>query len=188
MIRVFGALACLALAACSYSPVPITSTKGKQSDDRLLGQWQYTIEEAAEEKPETVSIEKADHGELIAHTSYEDGQPQESGDFRVVLARFGKERYASMTSATPGETIYGLIRYEFSDADHFVVYVPDLDQLKSAVDSKRIAGKWTEDRHMASIQLDTSAEELRAFVIANGTRIFSVRFVVFERLPTPRRP
>jgi len=74
MIRVALALGCLQLAACSMSPVPITAAGGKQSDDRLLGLWRYTIIEAEDEKTELVSIEKHRSGDLIAQV-YEDGRP-----------------------------------------------------------------------------------------------------------------
>jgi hypothetical protein len=190
------ALGCLQLAACSLSPVPITSAGGKQSDDRLLGLWQYIFEGSAQEKIQFVSIEKNDKGDLISQALYEDGRPQDEGDSRVVVARLGNERYVSVTHTDPDvRELYALIRYEFSDADHFVLYAPDLEQLKAATDSKLIAGKWVEDRHMSHIQLDASEKELRAFVIAHGKRIFSVKTLEFERTKqlsgpetTPPRP
>jgi len=184
MTRILVVLACLQLAACSMSKVPITSTGGKQSDERLLGLWQYTIEEAAEEKTELVSIEKHRSGDLVSQV-YEDGRPSEEGEMRVVVARLGIERYLSVTHPDPGEKIYVLTRYEFSDTDHFVLFAPDLDQLKAATDSKLIGGKWVEDRHMSSIHLDASAKELRAFVNAHGKRIFSVKTLEFERVKQP---
>jgi len=115
---------------------------------------------------------------------------------RVVVARLGIERYLSVTHPDPDEKMYLLTRYEFSDADHFVLFAPDLEQLKVATDSKLIAGKWVEDRHMSNIQLDASKKELRVFVAAHGKRIFNIRTLEFERVKqrnngpetTPRRP
>ncbi len=187
MIRTLVALGLLLLAACTTSPVPITSPDGKQSDEALLGRWQYTLED----ETETIFIKKVDGELLVTGESSEGGGPS-PGDFRVIVARLGDQRYASFTDAELAAgnhpRKYILTRYRFRDADHVELYLADEDLLMDAVSRKQIAGKPLEDRHTSGVELSASTEALQGFIRAHGPRIFNAKLLVLSRLKQPAVP
>ena len=173
MMRILAALTFVALAACTRSPVPITTPAGSQPDDALLGQWQNTLEG----KTESIFIKSGDNGELIVTGETPEGGTQ-AEDFHVIVARLGRQRYASgYMVAPPGEQAYPgsywLMRYEWRDTDHFAVYGADDELLMDAINRKLIAGAAYDDRHTPGIELSASTEDLRAFIKAHGARIFT---------------
>jgi hypothetical protein len=188
VIRVLVAVGFLLLAACTRSPVPITSPAGSQPDDALIGEWEYTLEDDTE----SIFIRKGDNGELlVAGETVEGGPPAE--DFHVIVARIGRLRYVSAyIVAPPGEkpyaASYNLLRYELRDSDHFALYGANDDLLMNAINRKLIAGAPYEDRHLPGIELSANPEELRAFIKAHGARIFTVGPVEFTRVKQQAMP
>jgi hypothetical protein len=184
MKRLLAVLTCLALTACTRSPVPITAKEGSKPDARLHGQWQFVLTD--EDAPETIVIERDDNGELIV-SGEAPGRGREDDYFHVIVARIGKHHYASVyTVAPPNEEAYPpsfmLLRYELRDADYFAVYGADEDLLMDAINRKLIAGAPYEDRHLPGIEVSASPDELRAFIKAHGARIFTAGPVEFTRV------
>ena len=182
MIRVLVGLGCLLLAACTRSPVPITSPAGSQPDDALIGEWEYTLEDATD----SIFIRRGDNGQLlVTGETLEGGPPAE--DFHVIVTRIGRLRYVSVyIVAPPGEkpyaASYNLFRYALRDSDHFALYGANDDLLMDAINRRIIAGAPYEDRHLPGIELSASTEGLRAFIKAHGARIFTAGPVEFTRV------
>ncbi|HEY6123343.1 MAG TPA: hypothetical protein VIV63_01730 [Steroidobacteraceae bacterium] len=181
MSRWLIALVCCQLTACATSLVPITAAEGRQSDDQLLGRWLSTLEDETEK----ISIVKRD-GELIVIGENAEGPTLGSEQTRVIVAKIDGQRYASFTDIEAASNEYPrkymLARYRFVDADHVVVYGPNIDLLMAAVNRQQIAGTELKDRHMAGVELSATAEQLRDYVSAEGVRIFSLKLFQLERL------
>ena len=186
MVRVLCALACLQLAGCVFSPVPITAGGARQTDEKLLGTWTVTIED----EPEVVTISRdpADpSGDFLVELPYTEGDARKIWRHRAIIAHLAGKHYASLYEidperpATP-ERRFFLTRYEFSGRDKFLLHAPS-DWIEQAFEDKLIAGRVIPDRHLSSVQLGANSDELRAFMKARGEKFFfSQEPLVFERV------
>jgi hypothetical protein len=186
VIRLCLLLACLALTACTVSHEPITATGVTEPDDALLGRWRSTVSED-DLSPDVLTISRLPDGHLLVESisgvSGKDSRPEQ---IELITASIGDERYCSVTSRDEAmdPPKWMLCRYELESPDRVQIYVASLDLLSEAVDRKLLSGRLHADnRHFDTFEVDSSAEELRAFVTAQGARVFNLKGPLLERLP-----
>jgi hypothetical protein len=177
----------LGLSACTASPVPITAARPQPADPRLLGTWRATLNEGEpgdEVEDEGIHIVSAlPNGRLLVTEKprHPDSAPEE---FEVITADIAGGLYGSATAhdheGKPPR--YLVFRYEHESPDRVQLYIALLETLEEAVRLKRITGKRVPDRHLDFFELESGAEDLRAFVRKHGKQVFSWKGPVLERV------
>ena len=188
MIRILVALACLSLAACVESAVPLESG-GKVSDPALLGVWKTDLDG----DPMVATIRKEASGEFVADVQayWEPGPKAATRHYRIVLAQFGKQRYMSILDAELSPN-YSLAGYVFEGKDRFCLHAAYSEALVRDLEGNKLAGKLKPDRHMPTVELSASSEQLRSYFAGHGADAFHENpLMAFERvssaiLPPPR--
>ena len=179
MIRIFAALALLPLAGCVESPVPLESGD-KISDPTLIGLWKTD----ADGDPMIATVRQEPNGELVADVQayWEPGPKAATKHFQIVLAQFGEHRYISIrdASVTPN---YSIARYVFEGRDRFCLHTVPSDALVKDLEGSVVPGKIQPDRHMSTVELSASSEQLRAYFSQHGARAFHDQpLMAFERV------
>jgi len=186
--RILVAAACLLLAGCVQSPVPLESGE-KVSDPALIGIWKSDFDG----DPMVATIYRQANGDLVADIQayWEPGPTAATMQFQVVLARFGEHRYMSFRSRDMGPS-YALARYLFQNKDRFCVHAAYSEKLLSDLQAKALPGELKPDRHVSNVELRASAEQLRSYFARHGAAAFhDSPLLAFERvtsavLPPPR--
>lgn len=177
-------LACLPLAACTLSPIPITAAKPQAPDERFTGEWRSEI---AGQEASLFSIKLAADGQLLGEVRDEGKSASQPEHLELVTAEIAGNHYLSVTFVTEEKLPpqYLLLRYEPVSPQVIQIYIADYDLLADAVSRKQLAGGLVKDRHMDSFQLTADASQLRKFIAAHGTRVFHHKGPVLERLRAP---
>jgi hypothetical protein len=187
MFRVLASIACLPLAGCVQSTVPLES--GEQvTDPALTGIWKSDVRG----DPLVATVHPEKDGRLLADIqSYSGpGPATETQHFEIVLARFGAQRYMSMREIGSSPN-YSLARYVVVNRDRFCVFATFSEALAGDIDRKILPGKIQQDRHMATVTLDASAGQLRDYFGSRGAEAFSeedVVALVFQRVASDQLP
>ena len=188
MLRLFAALVLLPLTGCVESSVPLESG-GKVSDPSLIGLWKSDLDG----DPMVATIRQETSGELVADLQayWEPGPRAATKRYEIVLAQFGTHRYMSFRD--PGlSPNYSIARYVFEGTDRFCLHAAYSAALVQDLEESRLAGKLKPDRHMSTVELSASSEQLRVYFASHGAAAFHEKPVMaFERvssavLPPPR--
>lgn len=191
MIRILAAVACLPLAACVQSAVPLESG-GVVSDPALPGIWKAEMQG----DPLVATLRQDKEGRLVADVQayFEPGPRASTQHFEIVLARFGEQRYMSIKDEiSPG---YSLARYVVVNKNRFCIFATFSDALARDLEQKALPGQIKPDAHMSTAELSASAEQLRDYFSKHGTQAFQEvdeAALVFERvaaavLPPAKEP
>lgn len=188
MIRIFAALALLPLTGCVESAAPLESG-GKISDPALIGLWKTDFDG----DPMIATIRQETNGELVADTEayWEPGPKAATKHFQIVLARFGAHRYMSIRDAGLAPN-YSIARYVFEGKDRFCLHVAFSEALVKDLEDGVLPGRLKPDRHVSTVELSASSEQLRGYFSKHGARAFHDQsLMAFERvsaafLPQPR--
>jgi hypothetical protein len=183
MIRPLIALACLQLAACTASEVPITPTRPQAADIRLLGNWRVVSVDEHGEDEDRLTVQRLPNGHLLVQDIPEQGSdPAER--MEVITARIGGEHYASII-ATDGEQdprSFVLLRYEHESRNRIQVYLALPDNLAEAARRNWIRGRKESNRHLDTFFIQANSAQLREFIAAHGRSVFSEKGPLLERL------
>ena len=188
MMRILAVLACLALGGCVQSAAPLDSG-GKVTDPRLIGDWKSDLDG----DPMIATFREDADGNLVADVQayWEPGPKAATQRYEIVLARFGEQRYASFrnTKLSPD---YALAGYVFQGKDRFCLHAASTEQLAADLETGKLPGKVVPDRHMRTLELSATPEQLRSYFADHGISAFDEQPVMaFERvssavLPPPR--
>jgi len=181
-LRLFLLLACLPLAACTLSPVPITAEKPQAPDERFTGEWRSEI---GGQEASLFSITLSADGQLLGEVRDEGKSESQPERLQLVTAQIAGNNYLSVTFVSEEKIPpqYLLLRYVPVSNQEIQIYIADYDLLAEAVSRKQLTGALVKDRHMDSFQLSGDASQLRQFVAAHGTRVFHHKGPVLERVP-----
>ncbi len=188
MLRIFAAFALLPLTGCVESSVPLESGS-KVSDPALIGLWKSDFYG----DPMVATIRQESSGKLVADVQgyFEPGPRAATKHYQIVLAQFGANRYMSIQD--PGLTPnYSIARYVFEGKDRFCLHAAYSEALVQDLEGNRLAGKLKPDRHVSTIELSASSEQLRHYFAAHGAAAFNDQpLMAFQRvssaeLPPPR--
>ncbi len=179
MRRIFAALVLLRLTACVESPVPLESG-GRISDPTLIGLWKADFDG----DPMIATLRQETNGELVADVQayWEPGPKAATKQFQIVLAQFGEHRYMSIRDRdlTPN---YSIARYVFEGKDRFCLHIVPSEALMKDLEGTRLPGKLKPDRHVSTIELSASAEQLRGYFDKHGAGAFHDQpLMAFERV------
>jgi len=186
MTRILAALTCLALTGCVESPVPLESDGGKLSAPELIGLWKFDIDG----DPAIATISQDPSGDFKADVIayWEPGPKIATRHFHIVLARFDKDRYMSIRDLALSP-LYSLARYEVESKDRFRLYGAYSEELVEALEKKRLPGELKPDRHMPTVMLNASSEQLRSFFHEAAVDAFDHEaHLVFERTSSTQLP
>jgi hypothetical protein len=168
MIRILASFVCLALAGCLESAVPLESG-AKVSDPALIGFWKSDLDG----DPMVATIRQETNGDLVADVQayWEPGPKAATKHYQIVLAQFDEHRYMSMRDAklSPG---YSLARYVFEGKDRFCLHAAYSERLARDLEQKVIPGQVKPDRHMPTVELSASSEQLRSYFARRGAGAF----------------
>lgn len=188
MFRSSVALACLLLAGCVESPVPLESGD-KVSDPRLVGTWKTDFDG----DPMVATIRQEAGGKLVADVQAysEPGPKAATTRYEIVLAQFGAQRFMSIREPklSPG---YLLARYVFEGRNRFCLHNVPSEALAKDLEEKKLSAEIVDDRHMPHVKLAASQDQLRRYFATDGARAFhEMPLMAFERaagavLPPPR--
>jgi hypothetical protein len=187
MFRNLAPLACLALAGCVDSPVPLDSG-GPVDDPALAGTWKSDLLG----DPMVATLRPEKNGRMIADVlAYsEPGPKAATRHYEIVLARFGDQRYMSIREKD-GSPNYSLARYVMVNEDRFCVFGSFSDALAHDLEQKKLAGQVKSDRHMSTVALTASADQLRDYFSKRGARAFNEQdeaALVFQRVASAELP
>ncbi len=188
MHRIFLSLASLALAGCVESPVPLESG-GTVSDPALIGIWKSDLDG----DPMVATIRQEANGVLVADVQayWEPGPKAATKHYQIVLAKFDGQRYMSIKDPqlTPN---YAIARYMFKGEDRFCLHAAFSEALVKDLELKKLPGELKPDRHLSTVELNASSEQLRDYFASHGANAFHEQpLMAFERvssavLPPPR--
>jgi hypothetical protein len=179
MIRILAALACLPLAGCVESVVPLESGE-KVSDPALIGVWNVDFDG----DPMVATIRNGADGHLVADVQayWEPGPIAATKQFGIVLARFGKHRFMSVRDAALSPN-YSLARYVFDGRNRFCLHAVFSKALVEDLERNVLPGKLKPDRHVSTVELGASREQLRGYFGKHGARAFHDQPLMgFERV------
>lgn len=188
MIRIFAVLALLPLTGCVESTVPLESGE-KVSDPALIGLWKSDFDG----DPMFATIRQETNGGPVADVQayWEPGPKAATKRYQIVLAQFGEHRYMSILD--PGLTPnYSIAHYVFEGKDRFCLHAAFSEALVKDLDGSVLPGKLKPDRHVSTVELSASTEQLRGYFSKHGARAFHDQpLMAFERvsaavLPPPR--
>ena len=187
MIRIFAALGCLALVGCVESPVPLESG-GKVPDTRLIGVWNTDFDG----DPMVATIRR-EGGALVADVqAYAEAGPKAATTrYEIVLAQFGQQRFMSIRDSklAPG---WAIAAYVFQGKDRWCLHPVFSEALVADLEKRVLPGAVKPDRHMATVELAATSEQLRKYFAEHGARAFHENpLMAFEKaasavLPPPR--
>ena len=181
LLRLALLIACLQLAACAMSPVPITAASPQAPDNRLTGEWRSEI---GGQEATLFSIALAADGQLLGEVR-DEGRPESQPErLQIVTAQIAGKDYLSVAFLSDEKfpPQYLLLRYEPISPQEIQIYIADYDLLADAVSRKQLQGTLVKDRHMDSFQLSADASQLREFIAAHGTRVFHHKGPVLGRI------
>jgi hypothetical protein len=184
-LRVAAVLALLPLAGCVQSVAPLESGS-KISDPRLTGHWKTNLDG----DPMVATVRQEKDGGLIAEVQayWEPGPKAATRHFQVVLAQFGEYRYASIRDLELSPN-YLIARYVFESKDRFCLHVVFSDALVEDLEAGVLPGKLQPDRHLSTVELAASKEQLRGYFEKQGARAFHEKpLMAFERVPAAVLP
>jgi hypothetical protein len=185
VIRILVASACLVLASCVESPVPLESGE-KFFDAALIGTWKTDLDG----DPSIATIYRQVNGDLVADVQayWEPGPTASTVRFQLVLARFGEHRYVSFRSADMGPQ-YALARYIFQNRNRFCLHAAYSERLLADLETKTLPGALKPDRHVSNVELSASAGELRDYFSRHGAVAFhDSPLMAFERVKSAKLP
>jgi hypothetical protein len=184
-MRVLIAVACLELAACTMSEVPITALPAQPADSRLLGEWRVMSFEGQED--DRLSVRLLPNGNLLVEDIPDDGSdPAER--MEVITAHIDGEHYASVRAQDHGEEppSFMLLRYEHQSRDRVQLYLARIDRLEKAVLREWITGSKRPGSHFDSFLIEAAPDALRKFIAARGRGVFSAKGPVLQRARADR--
>ena len=166
MIRIFAALGCLALAGCMDSPVPLESG-GRVSDPRLIGLWNTDFDG----DPMVATIRQEGSGLVADVLAYSEPGPKAATTrYEIVLAQFGERHYMSIREPklAPNWAIAG---YVFEGKDRWCLHPVPSEALAADL-GKTLPGKVRPDRHLYTVELSATPEQLRKYFAEHGAKAF----------------
>jgi hypothetical protein len=130
------------------------------------------------------------NGDLVADLQayWEPGPKAATKQYQVVLAQFGEHRYMSIRDVglTPN---YSLARYVFEGKDRFCLHAVFSDALIKDLEGGVLPGKLKPDRHVSTVELSASPEQLRGYFSQHGVSAFHDQpLMAFERAPAAVLP
>jgi hypothetical protein len=167
MIRIFAALGCVMLIGCVESPVPLESGD-RVSDPRLIGVWNTDFLG----DPMVATIRQEGSG-LVADVLgyFEPGPKAATTRYDIVLAQFGERRYMSIRQPklSPAWAIAG---YVFEGKDRWCLHPVPSEALAADLEKQSLPGAVKPDRHMSTVELSATTEQLRKYFAKHGAKAF----------------
>jgi hypothetical protein len=189
MIRILVALGCLAFFGCVESPVPLESG-GKVSDSRLIGVWKTDFDG----DPMVATIRQEGSGLIAEVQGYSGPGPKpEITRYDIVLAQFGQQRFMSIKDPKLSPT-WAIAGYVFEGKDRWCLYPVPSEALAADLEKKVLPGAIKPDRHMPTVELSATPEQLRKYFAEHGATAFhDPPPLAFEKtasavLPPPQEP
>ena len=185
MLRIIAVLGCLAVGGCVQSASPLESGE-KVSDPRLIGDWKSDLDG----DPMIATIRQDADGKLVADVQayWEPGPKAATEHYEIVLARFGEQRYASYrnTRLSPD---YAIASYVFEGKDRFCLHAASTQQLAADLEAGKLPGRVEKDRHMSTLVLGATPDQLRSYFAEHGISAFDEHPVMaFERVSSTVLP
>jgi hypothetical protein len=167
MLRILAAIGCLALLGCVESPVPLESG-GRVSDPRLIGVWKTDFDG----DPMVAIIRPQGSGLVADVQAYSEPGPKAATTrYEIVLAQFGERRYMSIKDPKLSPT-WAIAGYEFEGKDRWCLHPVPSEALAADLESKALPGAIKPDRHLTTVELSATSEQLRKYFAEHGARVF----------------
>lgn len=187
MIRILAALGCLALIGCVESPVPLESG-GKVSDARLIGVWKTDFDG----DPMIATIHEEGSGLVADVQAYSEAGPKAATTrYEIVLSQFGERRYMSIKEPKLAPT-WAIAGYVFQGKDRWCLHPVPSEAMASHLENKTLPGAIKADRHLSTVELTATSDQLRKYFAEHGAKAFHENpLMAFEKtasavLPPPQ--